>query len=245
VSSFLILIGSGFVAGVITGLLGMGGSLMLVPVMMSLGVEPVKAVGTSSLAMFMITLSGSWSSWLAGNLGWQRVLIIGIPALATAQIGVCLAKIASPEFLILLIILLVIINIYFKLKPADRIEIVLEVNDQCFGNIFAFKQIAIGGVAGLISGLLGISGGVVIVPSQILLLQTGYEVAVQTSIGVMILCTGSAFLGHSLNGHVLLKESLILGSTGILGINLGTRLLINSRHISQSILVILICSYLA
>lgn len=218
---------------------------MLVPVMMSLGLEPVKAVGTSSLAMFIITVSGSWSSWQSGNLGWRRVLIIGIPALATAQIGVYLAKIISPKLLILLIILLVIVNIYFKLKPADRMEIESESKDRFFRNIFAFKQIAIGGVAGLISGLLGISGGVIIVPSQILLLQTEYEVAVQTSIGVMILSTGSAFLGHSLNGHVLLNESLILGSTGILGINLGTKLLMNSRHISQSVLVILICSYLA
>ncbi|WP_246828990.1 sulfite exporter TauE/SafE family protein [Synechococcus sp. PCC 7502] len=261
VLSGLILLISGFLAGAITGLLGMGGSLMLVPVMMSLSFEPVQAVGSCSLAMFITTISGSWSNWQSGNLGWQQVLTIGIPALITAQIGVYLASAVSPEFLLLVIALLIAINIYFKLKPVVQNQAKNYITSeskipetQKFKNLFAFtslehlKQIAIGTMAGLISGLVGISGGVVIVPSQILLLQTEYEVAVQTSVGVMILSTGSAFIGHSLNGHVLLKESLILGSSGVLGIQCGTWLLINSRRIvnisSQSVLVILICGYL-
>jgi len=242
---WLILLTSGFIAGGITGLLGMGGSLLLVPVMMALGLEPVQAVGTCSLAMFIVTISGSWHNWRAGNLAWQEVLVIGIPALLTAQVGVHLAKIIAPKFLLLAIALLILINIYFKLRGYQQSVVTTRGKAPL---LKLSKQMAIGCMAGLISGMVGISGGVVIFPSQILLLQTEFEGAVQTSVGVMILSTGSAFVGHGWNGHVLLKESLALGSTGILGMQSGSWLLTHYKRIihdlAQSLLIVLICTYL-
>lgn len=223
------LLALGLLAGCVTGLLGMGGGLTLVPMMIGLGISPVQAVGTSSLAMLTITLSGSWYHWRRGSLDWRRILSLGLPALIVAQLGVYLAKFVPSAILLTAIALLLIANIYFA-RQRKHLELESERSPHSPDPRLAqpqllTKRILIGSFAGFVAGLSGISGGVIVVPSQVLLLQTGFETAVQTSIGVMILSTGSAFVGHELRGNVLSLEGLILGSAGILGIQIGVRLL--------------------
>jgi uncharacterized protein len=82
-----------------------------------------------------------------------------------------------------------------------------------------------GGIAGAIAGLLGVGGGAIMVPLQLLLLREPIKRAIQTSLGVIVLTALSATLGHALQGNVQWLPGLILGGGGLLGAQLSTRLL--------------------
>nr|MDF0370149.1 TSUP family transporter [Nodosilinea sp. TSF1-S3] len=64
--SGLVLALAGLLAGVLAGFLGIGGGTVMVPVMVALGPSGVQAVGTSTLAIALISLVGSVQNWRRG-----------------------------------------------------------------------------------------------------------------------------------------------------------------------------------
>ncbi|MEO0013644.1 MAG: hypothetical protein RLZZ535_2033, partial [Cyanobacteriota bacterium] len=81
--------------------------------------------------------------------------------------------------------------------------------------------------AGFLAGLLGIGGGVIMVPLQMLLLNEDIKTAVRTSLGVIVAATISSCVFHIVKGNVLFVPGLILGISGMVGSQAGTRLLPN------------------
>ncbi|MGL6337658.1 MAG: sulfite exporter TauE/SafE family protein, partial [Waterburya sp.] len=68
-------------------------------------------------------------------------------------------------------------------------------------------------------------GGTIMVPLQMLLLNEEIKVAIRTSLGVIVMTTISACIFHAVEGNVLYVPGLILGVGGILGTQVGTRVL--------------------
>ncbi|WNN92003.1 sulfite exporter TauE/SafE family protein [Gloeocapsopsis dulcis] len=213
----------GLVAGILAGFLGIGGGTVLVPLMVALGYTPLQAVATSSLAIAITSISGSIQNWRMGYFDSHRVLYLGLPALFTAQIGVYLAsKFASYQLLIAFGLLL-LTNIYLvdlkkRLINLTNREPTHRINP-------AIARVCTGGAAGLLAGLFGVGGGVIMVPMQILLLGEPIKIAIQTSLGVIILTAISACLGHTLSNNVLFIQGTLLGIGGLLGVQFSTRIL--------------------
>ena len=214
----------GFIAGCLAGLLGIGGGLFLVPLMVGMGFTPIQAVGTSTFAKLMISASGSWYNWRMGNLDFQRVAMLGLPSLLSAQLGAYVAT-RLPSYLLLSAFGgLLLANIYL-INLRRRVDQLKQTAfKQQTGSLFFWRAIA-GSAAGLLAGLFGVGGGIILVPLQILLFAETAQVAVQTSLGVVFLSSMSACIGHTLSGNVLFLEGFVLGITGAIGAQLGTRLL--------------------
>lgn len=92
------------------------------------------------------------------------------------------------------------------------------------GSSIFWRAIA-GSIAGLLPGLFGVGGGIILDPLQILLFGETMQIAIQNSLGVVFLSSMSACIGHTLSGNVLFSEGLLLGITGAIVAQLGTRLL--------------------
>lgn len=215
----------GFVAGCLAGVSGIGGGLLLVPVMLGMGLPPVQAIGTSTLAKLMISASGSWQNWRTGNLDFYRVATLGLPSLLSAQLGVYLAS-RLPSFLLFSALSgLLLTNIYLVgwRRRVNQIRPAIELRQQQVTSIFG--RAIVGSIAGVLAGLFGVGGGILLVPLQFLLFGETIQLAVQTSLGVVFLSSMSACIGHTLSGNVLVLEGCILGITGAFGAQLGTRLL--------------------
>jgi uncharacterized membrane protein YfcA len=92
------------------------------------------------------------------------------------------------------------------------------------------QLIAIGLVGGLVSGLLGVGGGVVMVP--LLVYWAGYtqRVAHATSLGAIIPISLVSVLAFGAAGKVRLHEALLLAAGAIVGANLGARLLTRANE---------------
>jgi uncharacterized protein len=87
------------------------------------------------------------------------------------------------------------------------------------------KQLFTGSLAGLFAGALGGGSGSLLVPLQILILGESIKIAIQTSVGVNIITSTSAWLGHAMRGNVLFLEGFLLAIGGFIGAQMGTRFL--------------------
>ncbi|MDJ0619068.1 MAG: sulfite exporter TauE/SafE family protein [Calothrix sp. MO_192.B10] len=224
-TNWLFLIFGGLFAGFMAGFLGVGGGTVLVPMQIALGYAPVQAVATSSLAIVITATSGTIQNWRMGFINFQRVILLGLPAVFTTQIGVYLANIFSSKVLLITFGLLLLLNI---LLVAWRKRLILTETDAYNQQPTVDPNIAriiTGGAAGILAGLFGVGGGIIMVPLQMVLLKEPIKVAIQTSLGVIVIISISASVGHALRGNILFAEGLILGFGGLLGAQVSTRFL--------------------
>lgn len=249
----LLLAIAGVFTGVLAGFLGIGGGTVLVPILVTLGNSAVEAVATSSLAIVVTSIAGSIQNWRMGYLNPRKVVMLGAPAIVTAQLGAFAASRISSYILLLAFGLLLLLNIYLvRLRKTLVKQRTLENQaDQPLGHPFnqafaeagttqeststgdrsqvignpALSRLLTGGVAGFLAGLFGIGGGVIMVPMQMLLLGEPIKVAVQTSLGVIVITAISATVGHAIAGNVLFWPGLILGLGGLVGVQFSTRFL--------------------
>jgi len=90
----------GLVAGVIAGLLGVGGGALFVPALtIGLGLNQIDAEATSLLAIIPVALVGTWRQRANGNVDLRAGLTLGALAIAGAAGGVVLAN-AVPQRLL-------------------------------------------------------------------------------------------------------------------------------------------------
>jgi uncharacterized membrane protein YfcA len=225
-----LLIGLGSIAGVLSGLLGIGGGILIVPALIALGHPPRNAVATASLSVIFSALSGTIHNLRKGLMKPKPILILALPSLLFAQLGVYLSSSMSESILLFLFGCLLILTIYlvsFRKKlakqiPSDAIEEPLPQQSgvRRFVNIWFT-----GSATGLLSGLFGVGGGIILVPFQVLLLGDTFKSAIQTSLGVIVLTSLSSAIGHGLRGNLLWTEAILIGMTGALFAQLGAQLL--------------------
>lgn len=236
------LAGAGLFSGILAGLLGIGGGTVLVPILLAMNYTPLQAVATSSLAIVITSISGSIQNWRMGFLDFKRVVYLGLPALVTSQVGVYLAQILPGRVLLVAFGLLLLINVYLVELRKQLSQRSLTEPETHWNPVLA--RTLTGGLAGLLAGLFGVGGGVIMVPLQILLLGEPIKLAIQTSLGVIVLTAIAATTGHAVSGNVLWIPGLLLGLGGLLGVQMSTRTLpkLPDRTVSllfRSLLIVL------
>ncbi|WP_052050885.1 sulfite exporter TauE/SafE family protein [Leptolyngbya sp. KIOST-1] len=212
----------GIFSGVLAGFLGIGGGVVLVPMLVAFGFAPVQSVATSSLAILVTSTAGSIQNWRMGFLSWRRVILLGLPAVITAQIGAFLAGKVLPYILLAAFGVLLLVNIY--LVELRKRLVGSGVNPSKLMTPLMARLVT-GGLAGFLAGLFGVGGGVIMVPLQILLLAEPIKTAIQTSLGVIVITAISACIGHGVAGNILVVPGLILGVGGLVGVQFSTRFL--------------------
>ena len=105
----------GLVAGVIAGLLGVGGGALFVPALtLGLGLSQLDAEATSLLAIIPVALVGAWRQRGHGNVDVRVGVTLGVLAVAGAAGGVVLAN-AVPQRLLELGFALLILGVAAQL----------------------------------------------------------------------------------------------------------------------------------
>ena len=86
----------GFFAGIIAGMLGVGGGALFSPALvLFLGESQLHAEATSLVAIVPTALAGAWSQHRYGNLRLREGVMMGSLALAGAAAGVALANVLA------------------------------------------------------------------------------------------------------------------------------------------------------
>ena len=235
---FILLI-SGCLVGILSGFLGVGGGLIIVPFLVFLGSAPLNAVGTSVLAVLIITMSASFHNWRQGHLDQQKLTYMSLPCIVSTQLGVFSAS-KLPAFWLLFffgVFLLVCIALFKLRSQTSEHSEAAPVSQQ-----HLYSLLWVGGLGGFLSGIFGVGGGAVLVPLQVLILKYPLKSAVRTSLGVVMISALFSSLGHCVAGNINLHQSILLGIGGLVGAQMGARALpkLNDQTIARYFVLLLL-----
>lgn len=195
----LLIIGS--IAGVMSGMFGIGGGAIIVPfLVLFLGMDQYTATGTSLAALLLpVGVFGCLEYYRNDKLKIVPSLAVAIGLASGSWFGANIAlgldarvlQGAYGAFLILMAYRYIGIIGWIREIRGDEIEQVRTETTTDFSDwrntAFTF---GIGLVAGLASGLFGIGGGVVIVPALMILMKFDQKMATGTSLGALLLPVG-------------------------------------------------------
>ncbi len=205
----------GLAAGMLGGLIGLGGGIIMVPLLVGLlKLDQCRAHGTSLAVLIFTGISGAITYGYHGQVGWVAAAALAVPAVLTATTGARLAD-RLPEWKLKKVfgIFLIFCSVLLLLKPflADRLGVLP-------GYTPIVALIVTGAVTGFLSGLMGVGGGTIMVPAMILLAGFTQHLAQGTALLVMIPTGFVAAYTHWKLGNV--EIDLLYGM--VPGILLGT-----------------------
>jgi uncharacterized membrane protein YfcA len=90
----------GFAAGVVAGMLGVGGGILFVPALtLALGMGHLEAISTSLVAIVPVAAVGAWRQHGYGNVRLREGALLGLLAAGGAVGGVALANVVDEDVL--------------------------------------------------------------------------------------------------------------------------------------------------
>jgi len=200
----LMLLAAGAGTGFTSGLLGIGGGAVMVPVIywliLTMDVAPAialrTALGTSLLVILPTVISGSWRHNKKKAVHWKTALILGACALAGGLLGSTIAT-GLPEKILKLIFgaLVLAIALWMGLGMMPKLR-----REEAEPRENLGLAAACGFPIGIVSGLTGLGGGVLIVAVLVLGLNFPMHTAVGTSVAAIILTSLGGIIGYIVNG---------------------------------------------
>ncbi len=223
------LFAGGLLAGALGGLLGIGGGIVLMPILrFMVGLSPAHAAGTCILAVFFTTLGGSYRHYRIGHVNFRSLAIIMIAgALATVIFSIVFLYLSTRERWLDLGIGLVFSLISARMivegiRGLTRKAEKREAGNEIKGSLL--QKISIGSMAGALPGLLGIGTGVILVPAFTYILNAPIKVAMAASLTCFSI---NAFISSAFKfwqGFIDLNVALPICMGTLLGANLGAKL---------------------
>lgn len=208
---------AGIFVGVMSGLLGVGGGTIMVPIFrLAFGMSPLASTATSLFAIIPTSISGVASHMRAKTCVPKLGVALGIGGALTSPVGVWLASV-SPGWLVIVVAALVVglsaYKMFKKAIKAPRVAlscrkahtadaaatgVLADSSEPAVSNPIPtqpnltrkhyLQGAGIGLVAGLASGYVGVGGGFIMVPMMLAILSIPMSLAAGTSlIAIMIL----------------------------------------------------------
>ncbi|MCK4236835.1 MAG: sulfite exporter TauE/SafE family protein [Candidatus Krumholzibacteria bacterium] len=184
---FFILISGGFLAGTLGGLLGIGGGILIMPVLrFFVGLSPVYAAGTCIAPVFFTTLGGSIRHYKLGHIKIKSLIPVIIPgALSTIVFSILFSHFTGKAtwldlgtglvFSLISIRMIIDGSLDFLGKKVEQ-----AAKTEMRGQLV--EKITIGGLAGILPGFFGIGTGAVLVPAFTLVLKSPIKIAIGSSL---------------------------------------------------------------
>lgn len=244
-SSFLLLFAGGVATGTMGGLLGIGGGVFLIPfLVLVFGIPMHQAIATSIVAVIATSSAGAAMNVERHLVNVRLGMILEIATVFGAIFGGLTANLLSGDVLtkIFAALLLIVAGMmaYKMRRASEETEqpgtgiLQADFVDTASGKTITYnvKRIPavmfISLIAGNVSGLLGVGGGIFKVPAMNMVAGIPIKAATATSnfmIGVTAAASAFIYFSH---GHLnpLIASAATLGvlAGSYLGINLGRRI---------------------
>lgn len=199
----LLLLCAGAVAGFLAGFFGVGGGIILVPILLwyftgPLGISPLVAThltfGTSLLIVIFASLTSAAQYRRNGHVIWKAVVLIGAASVLGAAGGSMLAASLRGRVLQQVFAAVVAIAAVRLLAESPRpgAERVARLDSAGLGGI--------GLLTGAVSALAGVGGGVFSIPMMYHFMNFPLKKALGTSSATIVITATAAMIGYVVNG---------------------------------------------
>jgi uncharacterized membrane protein YfcA len=223
---------AGFAAGVLAGMFGVGGGIVSTPAISAIyGVAPVVAVATPLPVIFPTAIVGAETYRRSGQIDLRAAAWISIFGAFAAAAGAALTGIVNGHLLLIVTAVL----LAWQAVEVARGATVREAAARREATVWGYAGIGL--VAGLASGLLGIGGGIVIVPMLAGWLGMPLKRALGTSLAAIVAIVVPGAAVHAALGHIDWGIALVLALGSVAGARIGARIALGARERTLRLLV--------
>ena len=213
----------GICAGTLGSLIGVGGGIVITPILTFIGLPPAVVASTSLYAVVSTSLSASISYFRQKKIIYELALKLSFTSIPGSVAGVFISSfIPTDSFKILFALILVTSGVYILYKKSmtskDKENRKIDLFD-----ILLFFSLSF--LAGVISSLFGVGGGIIFVPIMIIILNVSMYYTSATSQFALLLTSVTGLLVHSYFGHPNLLYALPLSIGAFLGGQIGSHLI--------------------
>jgi uncharacterized membrane protein YfcA len=266
----LVVLGIGWLIGVIMGMVGIGGGFLLTPLMIFFGIPSPVAVASVANQIVAPSVSGVLSHWKSGNVDIKMGIILLLGGVLGSSIGVLIFNVLNnigqldlvikfSYFLFLsaigTLMFIESLRLIVRVRKGKVTRGKLHQHNWLHGLPFKTRfrksklyisvllPLLIGVIVGILAALMGIGGGFIIVPAMIYLLGMPTSLVVGTSLfQIIFVASNTTILQASQNQTVdiVLAFLLLLGS--VIGVQFGSRFsnLMKGEHLRFFLSIIIL-----
>lgn len=218
----------GLSVSVFSGLLGIGGAIIVIPALYYLpplfGLPGMDMLTVSALSMVQVLVTA-----ISGGIAHSKnkfvskpvVQYIGISILVTSFIGAYLSKFANNQILLYLFAGLCLVASIVMLLPKKNIDADVSPEKVSFN-----KPLAVigSGMIGLLAGLVGMGGGFILSPFMLNILGIPTRITVGSSLFIILLSASAGFIGKLAAGYINWPYAVALAIGAVPGAQIGAKL---------------------
>jgi uncharacterized membrane protein YfcA len=213
ISWILTLFAIGFAGSLISGMVGIGGSIIKYPMLLyippALGfiaftAQEVSAI--SAVQVFFASLAGIFAFRKGGYINKSLVLYMGVTIVAGSFAGGYGSKFMPDEAINLTYAVLALVAGIMMFLPKKGDE------EADFTKVRFNKGLAasLAGIIGILSGIVGAAGAFIIVPIMLVALRIPTRVAIASSLAITFISSIGSTAGKLMGGHMLLIPSIVM-----------------------------------
>ncbi|MDR2587522.1 MAG: sulfite exporter TauE/SafE family protein [Coriobacteriales bacterium] len=244
---FILITLFGILVGVLSGMFGIGGGTLMIPLLNLVFRLPIlTATATSLLVIAPTSLSGAWRHVRQGSVDVRAAVLIGLSG-AVASVFSSFSADRLPSIVILAVVVIVILYSAVSVIKGALGAVLVEEGDAparfTTRQSRAIACVCLGLFAGAVSGIAGVGGGFIIVPIGIAYFGYAFKKASGTSLLAIAFIAVPGIITHALLGHIwyLGGVALILGTMpgAYLGAHLITKVPERAARLAFGVLLVM------
>ena len=207
-------VSGGALAGLASGLFGVGGGLVLVPVLTRrFHCSQHQAHGTSLAVIGLTALAGVFVYAWNGHVQWATAAVVAVASAFTARLGARWAtRLSSVRLARAFAIFIVLVAVRLLVKTPEPSPVPFH-----HGWLGAAIDLGLGAAVGVLAGFMGVGGGILAVPVFTIILGMSQQTAQGTSLAIILVSGPAAAIEHARHGNVVGNLVPMLAAGSLLG----------------------------
>ena len=220
----IILVLIGVLVGTLSGFFGIGGGMILVPILMLLGINIKTAIGISIVQMVFSSFYGSYLNYKKGSLVLGEGIWVGVGGFVGGAIGAYISELVSEEVLQYLFFGLLIFALYrlFSAKPSD---------DGAVKTLNPIILALVGFIIGIFAISLGVGGSILLTPILAGFLHYPIKKAVSAGLFFVAFSSVAGLFMKLSTGSIDLEKGIYVAVASLVGVYVGIWL---KDHVTSS-----------
>lgn len=217
----------GFLGSFISGMVGIGGSIINYPMLLfipaALGFAaftPQEVSAISAIQVFFASLMGMLVFRRGGLLNKALVLYMGVSMIIGSFMGSFVSNTLSSSVINLVYAILALIAAIMMFLPK-RGKDAQDISKVTFNKPLA---VILALIIGTVSGIVGAAGAFITVPVMLVVLKIPTRVAIASSLAITFISSIGSTTGKLLGGHMLLVPSIVLVVASTIASPIGAKL---------------------
>jgi len=205
----------GIFIGTMSGFFGIGGGMILVPILLVLGFDIKVAIGISIIQMVFSSLLGSYLNYKKGSLVVGEGIFVGFGGFVGGYIGAYVTEYIPDtvlQFLFFGLLLFALFRLFFSKNHED------DVQTKSLPKALLF---AIGLVIGIFAITLGIGGSIILTPLLVGLLHYPIKKAVSAGLFFVAFSSVAGMISRLSSGTIDFHNGLVVAVASLVGVTLG------------------------